>query len=58
LEKKKGKNKTRWKSRQRYCYGFDFGDQDTIEGVITFRIDSHTIKGGILWLFGLISATR
>jgi len=28
------------------------GDQDTIEGVITFRIDSHTIKREILWLSG------
>ena len=25
-----------------------FGDQDTIEGVITFRIDSRTIKREIL----------
>ena len=31
---------------------FVFGDQDTIEGVITFRIDSRTIKRGILWLSG------
>jgi len=27
---------------------FSFGDQNTIEGVITFRIDSHTIKRGDL----------
>ena len=27
---------------------FRFGDQDTIEGVITFRIDSRTIKEGAL----------
>jgi hypothetical protein len=33
--------------------GFAFGDQDTIEGVITFRIDSRTIKWGILWLSDL-----
>ena len=52
LEKKKEKNKTLWSSRQRYCLGFVFGDQDTIEGVITFRIDSRTIKRGILWLSG------
>ena len=25
-----------------------FGDQDTIESVITFRIDGHTIKRGAL----------
>ena len=31
---------------------FGFGDQDTIEGVIIFRIDSRTIKRGILWLSG------
>jgi len=31
---------------------FGFCDQDTIEGVITFRIDSRTIKRGILWLSG------
>jgi len=29
-----------------YCFGF--GDRDTIEGVITFRIDSHTITRGNL----------
>ena len=27
---------------------FCFGDQDTIESVITFRIDGHTIKRGAL----------
>ena len=27
---------------------FVFGDQDTIESVITFRIDGHTIKRGDL----------
>jgi hypothetical protein len=27
--------------------GFAFGDQDTIEGVITLRIDSRTTKRGI-----------
>jgi len=32
--------------------GFGFGDQDTIEGMITFRIDSRTIKREILWLSG------
>ena len=35
-----------------YKIGFCFGDQDTIESVITFRIDSHTIKKGNLWLSG------
>jgi len=29
-----------------------FGDQDTVEDVIAFRIDSRTIKSGILWLSG------
>ena len=28
---------------------FSFSDQDIIEGVITFRIGSHTIKKEILW---------
>ena len=35
-----------------YQLGFCFGDQDTIESVITFRIDSRTIKKGNLWLSG------
>ena len=46
LEKKTEKTKTLWRSRQRYKYGFCFDDQDTIESVITFRIDGHTIKRG------------
>jgi len=37
---------------------FGFGDQDTIEGLMTFRIDSHTIRMGILWLRSLSSAIR
>jgi len=41
-----------WRSRQRYQIGFCFSDQDTIETVITFRIDSRTIKMGNLWLSG------
>ena len=32
--------------------GFGFGDQDTIEGVIMFKIDSRTLKREILWLSG------
>jgi hypothetical protein len=28
--------------------GFCFGDQDTIESVIMFRVDGHTIKMGFL----------
>ena len=35
-----------------YQIGFYFGDQDTIESVITFWIDSCTIKRGNLWLSG------
>lgn len=35
---------------------FAFGDQDTIESVITFRIDDRTIKRGILGKFGYLSA--
>ena len=52
-----------WKRRKRktkpygdqgkgIAQGFSFGDQDTIEGAITFRIDSRTIKNRILWLSG------
>ena len=29
-----------------YQIGFCFGDQDTIESVITFRVDGCTIKRG------------
>ena len=46
LEKKKEKNKTLWSSRQRYKYRFCFSDQDTIESVVTFRVDDRTIKRG------------
>jgi hypothetical protein len=38
--------------------GFVFGDQDTIEGVITLRIDSRTIKKGISEAIDHLSATR
>jgi hypothetical protein len=42
---KKEKNKNPSGLRQRYHdRPFCFGDQDTIESVITFRIDSRTIK--------------
>ena len=52
MEKKKEKNKNQVLSRQRYQKGFCFGDQDTIESVITFMIDSRTIERGNLWLSG------
>jgi len=58
LKKKKEKNKILWRSRQRYKYDVGFGDQDILEGVITYRIDSCTIKREILWLSSLSSATR
>jgi hypothetical protein len=58
LVKKKEKNKTQWRSRQSIAQGFGFGNQNTIDGVITFRIDSRTVKMEILWLNGLSSATR
>jgi hypothetical protein len=38
--------------------GFAFGDQDTIEGVITFRIDNRTIKRRISGAIDHLSATR
>jgi hypothetical protein len=37
---------------------FAFGDQDTIDGVITLRIDSRTIKRGISRAIDHLSATR
>ena len=48
LKKKKEKNKTLWRSRQRYKWGFCFAGQDAIECVIGFRIDGRTIKSGAL----------
>jgi hypothetical protein len=38
--------------------GFAFGDQDTIKGVITLRIDSRTIKREISGAIDHLSATR
>jgi hypothetical protein len=38
--------------------GFTFGDQDTIEGVITLRIDSRTIKRERSGAIDHLSATR
>jgi len=45
LEKKKEKNKTCLEIKAKVLLrSFGFGDEDTIEGVITFKIDSRTIK--------------
>ena len=42
---KRRKRKTKWLKAKVYLIGaFYFGDQDTIESVITFRIDGCTIK--------------
>jgi hypothetical protein len=38
--------------------GFVFGDQGTIEGVITLRIDSRTIKRGVSEAIDHLSVTR
>jgi hypothetical protein len=38
--------------------GFTFGDQDTIEDVITLWIDSRTIKRGISGAIDHLIATR
>jgi hypothetical protein len=35
-----------------------FGDQDTIEGVITLRIDNRTIERGIFEAIDHLSASR
>ena len=43
------KRKTKWLKAKVYLIGaFCFDDQDTIESVITFRIDDRTIKRGAL----------
>jgi hypothetical protein len=43
------------KGIDRICF---FGDQDTIEGVTTLRIDSRIIKRGISGAIDHLSATR
>ena len=46
---KRRKRKIKWAQDKRIFIGtFYFGDQDTIESVITFRIDGRTIKRGAL----------
>ena len=57
-KKRKKKTKTYGDQGKGIAQSFGFGDQDTMDSVITFRIDSHTIKRGIIWLNGLSSATR
>ena len=52
-KRRKRKNKTLWRSRQRYCLGFGFSDQDTIEGVITLRIDSQTLFEKMKCIFSI-----
>ena len=53
LEKKKEK-KPNGDQGKGIAQGLSFGDLDTIEGVITFRIDSRTIKREVLWLSGYL----
>ena len=46
---KEEREKQKWAQGKGKAIGpFCFGDQDTIEGVVIFRIDSRTIKRGIL----------
>ena len=45
---KRRKRKTKWAQGKGIFDPFCFGDQDTIESVITFRIDGRTIKRGAL----------
>jgi hypothetical protein len=40
------------KIKAKVYFRFCFGDQNTIEGMITIRIDSRTIKRENLWLNG------
>jgi hypothetical protein len=51
LRKEERKNKTK-EIKEKVYDRFCFCDQDTMESVITFRIISHTIKRGNLWLNG------
>ena len=44
LGKEETETKILWRSRR--IIGFCFANQDTIEGVIGFRIDSRTMKRG------------
>jgi hypothetical protein len=46
------------KFKAKVSIGFSFGDQDTIEGVITLKINSHIIKRGISEAIDHLSATR
>ena len=57
---KRRKRKTKMGLRQRYNHRshFCFGDQNIIKSVITFKIDSRTIKRGESRLMRLSSATR
>jgi hypothetical protein len=58
LGKKEGKKQNPMEIKAKVLLRiFGFGDQDTIDGVITLRIDSCTIKRGNLWLSDLSSAT-
>ena len=50
LRKEERKKQKPRRSRQRYLIGFCSATQDNIEGVSVFRIDSHTIKRGNVWL--------
>jgi hypothetical protein len=58
LEKKRRWSATLWSSRQKVSIGFAFDHQDTIEGVITFRIGSRSIKRVISRAIDHLSATR
>ena len=51
-KRRKRKTKTKGDQGKGIRQVFDFGDQDTIESVITFRIDRRTIKKRNLWLSG------
>jgi hypothetical protein len=45
--RKKRKTKSDGNQGKGIARVFSFGDQDTIEGVITFRINSRTMKRGV-----------
>ena len=54
MKKKKEKNKMLGLKAKVYAWAFCFANQDAIECVIGFRIDSRTIKRGTLMVITVI----
>jgi hypothetical protein len=58
LGEEEEKRQNPMKLKAKVWLGFSFGNQDTIEGVITLRINSRTIKREIFGAIDHLSATR